>query len=245
MSKPLMAPSLMCMDPMNVERDVKVMDEHFDLYHVDVMDSHFCPNMALTPQFANTLRKHSKLPMDVHLMVEDPVMFTEMFQLGAEDCLSYQAETVERNAFRLYERTRELGVKFGIVLSPMTPLANIETICERIDILTIMSIDTGFAGQKVIPETLAKIEAAKKLREERGCHFKIQIDGGIKQATFKMFNDAGADILIVGNSGLFSLDESLPAAIDKYKANFKAETGIELGQAEPSSEEEVCLRRAS
>ena len=236
MNRPLMAPSLMCMDPMNVARDISVMDEHFDLYHVDVMDSRFCPNMALTPQFANSLRKHSSLPMDVHLMVEDPVMFTEMFELGPDDCLSYQAETVERNAFRLYERTRQLGVKFGIVLSPMTPLSAIETICERIDILTIMTIDTGFAGQKVIPETLAKIEAARKLHENRGCHFKIQVDGGVKQATFKTFQQTGADILIVGNSGLFSLDPSLPLAIEKYKLAFKAETGIDLdGPDEPES----------
>ena len=105
MNRLLMASSLMCMDPMNVARDISVMDEHFDLYHVDVMDSHFCPNMALTPQFANTLRKHSSLPMDVHLMVEDPVMFTEMSELGPDDCLSYQAETVERNAFRLLLRS--------------------------------------------------------------------------------------------------------------------------------------------
>lgn len=123
-----------------------------------------------------------------------------------------------------------------LVLSPMTPLSAIETICERIDILTIMTIDTGFVWQKVIPETLVKIKAARKLRENRGCHFKIQVDGGVKQATFKTFQRAGADILIVGNLGLFSLDPSLPFAIEKYKLAFKAEPGIDLdGPYEPES----------
>lgn len=97
-----------------------------------------------------------------------------------------------------------------------------------------MAIDTGFVGQKVIPETLAKIKAARKLRENRVCHFKIQVDCGVKQGTFKTFQRAGADILIVANSGLFSLDPSLTLAIDKYKLAFMAETGIDLdGPDEP------------
>ena len=129
-----------------------------------------------------------------------------------------------------------MATSVTLVLSPMTPLSAIETICERIDILTIMIIDTGFAGQKVIPETIAKIEAARKLRENRSCHFKIQVDGGVKQAIFKTFQRAGADILIVTNSGLFSLDPSLPFAIEKYKLAFMAETGIDLdGPDEPES----------
>lgn len=228
MTKPLIAPSLMCMDPMNVERDVKVMDQAFDLYHVDVMDSHFCPNMALTPGFANSLRKMSDLPIDVHLMVEDPVMFVEMFDLGKDDCLSFQAETIERNAFRLSGRVAEKGNKFGVVLSPSTPLSTIDGYADRIDILTIMTVDTGFAGQKFIPEMLEKIEAAKQLREERGLHYQIQLDGQCNKSTFKTLYGTGADILIVGNSGLFSLADDLSEAIDTFKSQFAAETGCNL-----------------
>lgn len=228
MRKPLIAPSLMCMNPMNVDRDVEVMDEAFDLYHVDVMDGHFCPNMALTPAFANSLRKKSRLPIDVHLMVEDPVLFTEMFDLGPDDCLSFQAETIERNAFRLSGRVAEKGNKFGVVLSPSTPLSAIDGYKDRIDILTIMTVDTGFAGQKFIPEMLEKIEAAKELRAREGLKYKIQLDGQCNRSTFKTLYETGADILIVGNSGLFSLASTLPEAISTFKSQFNAETGVQL-----------------
>lgn len=228
MRKPLIAPSLMCMNPMNVDRDVEVMDEAFDLYHVDVMDGHFCPNMALTPAFANSLRKKSRLPIDVHLMVEDPVLFTEMFDLGPDDCLSFQAETIERNAFRLSGRVAEKGNKFGVVLSPSTPLSAIDGYKDRIDILTIMTVDTGFAGQKFIPEMLEKIEAAKELRAREGLKYKIQLDGQCNRSTFKTLYETEADILIVGNSGLFSLAPTLPEAISTFKSQFNAETGVQL-----------------
>ena len=228
MNKLLIAPSLMCMDPLNVTRDVKIMDERFDLYHVDVMDGRFCPNMALTPGFANALRKTSALPMDVHLMVEDPVLFVEMFDLGPQDCLSFQAETIERNAFRLSGRVREKGNRFGVVLSPATPLSAIEGYADRIDILTIMTVDTGFAGQSFIPEMLEKIDAAKRLRAEAGLHYQIQLDGQCNRTTFKTLYETGADILIVGNSGLFSLAPELPDAIDEFERQFEAETGVRL-----------------
>ena len=228
MRKPLIAPSLMCMNPMNVDRDVEVMDEAFDLYHVDVMDGHFCPNMALTPAFANSLRKKSRLPIDVHLMVEDPVLFTEMFDLGPDDCLSFQAEIIERNAFRLSGRVAEKGNKFGVVLSPSTPLSAIDGYKDRIDILTIMTVDTGFAGQKFIPEMLEKIEAAKELRAREGLKYKIQLDGQCNRSTFKTLYETEADILIVGNSGLFSLAPTLPEAISTFKSQFNAETGVQL-----------------
>lgn len=226
MQRPAIAPSLMCMDPANVLHDIRAMDESFDLYHVDVMDAHFCPNMALTPAFANALRKMTGLPMDVHLMVEDPVMFTEMLELGPADSISFQAETIERNAFRLSQRVHEKGNRFGVVLSPSTPLSAIDGYKERIDILTIMTVDTGFAGQAFIPEMLVKVEAAKRLRQECGLSFQIQLDGQCNGRTFKALYDTGADILIVGNSGLFSLDSTIEGAIDAFWDSFEAQTGV-------------------
>lgn len=227
-TKPIIAPSLMCIDPLRVSQELPVMDEAFELYHVDVMDSHFCPNMALTPAFANALRKESKLPMDVHLMVENPVLFTEMFDLGEQDCLSFQAETIERNAFRLSGRVREKGCKFGVVLSPATPLSAIDSYIDRVDILTIMTVDTGFAGQKFIPAMLDKIAEAKELRTERGLNFQIQIDGQVNKSTFKMLNEAGADILVIGNSGLFDLKPTLTESIEEMHRQFEEETGVSL-----------------
>lgn len=228
MAQPQIAPSLMCMDVSQVAHDVESMDRSFDLYHVDIMDGHFCPNMALTPQFANSLRKITNLPIDVHLMVEDPAMFVEMLELGPQDSISFQAETIERNAFRLSQRVHDKGNKFGVVLSPSTPLSAIEGYKERIDILTIMTVDTGFAGQCFIPEMLAKIEAAKKMRDEAGLSFQIQLDGQCNESTFRTLYDTGADILIVGSSGLFSLAEDIDDAIVSFKESFEAKTGVAL-----------------
>ncbi|BCV17966.1 D-allulose 6-phosphate 3-epimerase [Leptogranulimonas caecicola] len=228
MAQPQIAPSLMCMDVSQVAHDVESMDRSFDLYHVDIMDGHFCPNMALTPQFANSLRKITNLPIDVHLMVEDPAMFVEMLELGPQDSISFQAETIERNAFRLSQRVHDKGNKFGVVLSPSTPLSAIEGYKERIDILTIMTVDTGFAGQRFIPEMLAKIEAAKKMRDEAGLGFQIQLDGQCNEYTFRTLYDTGADILIVGSSGLFSLAEDIDDAIVSFKESFEAKTGVAL-----------------
>lgn len=228
MAQPQIAPSLMCMDVSQVAHDVESMDRSFDLYHVDIMDGHFCPNMALTPQFANSLRKITNLPIDVHLMVEDPAMFVEMLELGPQDSISFQAETIERNAFRLSQRVHDKGNRFGVVLSPSTPLSAIEGYKERIDILTIMTVDTGFAGQRFIPEMLAKIEAAKKMRDEAGLGFQIQLDGQCNEYTFRTLCDTGADILIVGSSGLFSLAEDIDDAIVSFKESFEAKTGVAL-----------------
>lgn len=228
MAQPQIAPSLMCMDVSQVAHDVESMDRSFDLYHVDIMDGHFCPNMALTPQFANSLRKIANLPIDVHLMVEDPAMFVEMLELGPQDSISFQAETIERNAFRLSQRVHDKGNKFGVVLSPSTPLSAIEGYKERIDILTIMTVDTGFAGQRFIPEMLAKIEAAKKMRDEAGLGFQIQLDGQCNESTFRTLYDTGADILIVGSSGPFSLAEDIDDAIVSFKESFEAKTGVAL-----------------
>ncbi|MBY4797185.1 ribulose-phosphate 3-epimerase [Collinsella sp. AGMB00827] len=228
MTKPLIAPSLMCIDVLRVSQELPVMDQAFDLYHVDVMDSHFCPNMALTPAFANSLRKASSIPMDVHLMVENPTLFTEMFQLGEQDCLSFQAETIERNAFRLIKRVREKGNQFGVVLSPATPLATTAAYLDQVDILTIMTVDTGFAGQTFIPAMLDKIAEARSVRAERGLNFKIQIDGQVNMSTYKTLYEAGADILVVGNSGLFDLKPTLPEAISEFHRQLEDETGVAL-----------------
>ncbi|MBC5690457.1 ribulose-phosphate 3-epimerase [Mediterraneibacter sp. NSJ-55] len=226
MKKVLFAPSLMCMDMMNLSRDLTILDEYMDLYHIDIMDGHFCPNIALSPTFCNMVRKNVRLPMDVHLMCEEPRMSIEALELGKNDYISVQAETVEKNVFRIYELIHKKGNKFGVVLSPAVPLTAIENYKKRIDLLTIMTIDTGFAGQKFIPEMLEKVKNAIRIREESNCHYLIQIDGACNKNTFKQLYEAGADILVVGNSGLFSLDKDLGTAAKKMKEQFEILTGV-------------------
>ena len=214
----MLSPSLMCMDFGKMKEQFRIMDKYVDLYHVDIMDGHFCKNMALTPGILKGCASLTDKEFDVHLMTTDPSDWIEMVAKAGATYISPHAETINTNAFRTMNLIRSLGCKCGVVLNPATPLSYVESYLDQIDILTIMTVDIGFAGQAFIDQMYSKIEAAKKLREEKGYHYKIQIDGHCFRENYRRITDAGADILVVGNAGLFSLDDDLDEACKKmYK----------------------------
>ena len=215
------APSLMCMDLGKIKEQFAVMDKHVDLYHVDIMDGHFCKNMALTPGILKTFRENTDTEIDVHLMTTNPSDWIEMCAKAGATYISPHAETINTDAFRTMQLIDSLGCKRGVVLNPATPLSYVESYLEYIDLLTIMTVDIGFAGQKFINQMYEKIRQAKKLREERGYHYKIQIDGHCNKENYRRLVEAGADVLIVGNAGLFGLDKDLECACEKMKAEFE------------------------
>lgn len=215
------APSLMCMDLGKIKEQFAVMDKHVDLYHVDIMDGHFCKNMALTPGILKTFREKTDTEIDVHLMTTNPSDWIEMCAKAGATYISPHAETINTDAFRTMQLIDSLGCKRGVVLNPATPLSYVESYLEYIDLLTIMTVDIGFAGQKFIDQMYEKIRQAKKLREERGYHYKIQIDGHCNKENYRQLVEAGADVLIVGNAGLFGLDKNLECACEKMKAEFE------------------------
>lgn len=214
------APSLMCMDLGKIKEQFAVMDQYVNLYHVDIMDGHFCKNMALTPGILKTFRKNTKTEIDVHLMTTNPSDWIEMCAQAGATYISPHAETINTDAFRTMQLIGNLGCKRGVVLNPATPLSYVESYLEYIDLLTIMTVDIGFAGQKFIDQMYEKIYQAKKLREEKGYHYKIQIDGHCNKENYRQLVEAGADVLIVGNAGLFGLDKDLEHACVKMKAEF-------------------------
>ena len=158
------------------------------------------------------------------IIMPTPSAMMEAMELLAEAGASYispHAETINSDAFRILNLIEKCGCKKGIVLNPATPLSYAEAYLNRIDILTLMTVDVGFAGQPFIEEVLDKIALAKKWREERGYHYEIQIDGSCNTRTYKKLTEAGADILIVGSSGLFTLDQDINRAIDKMYENYE------------------------
>lgn len=195
------------------------------MYHVDIMDGHYCKNITLSPDLVKSFKKVSKLPLDVHLMTTNPEDWIDPVAEAGADIISLHAETINGQAFRLYNRIEELGLKAGLVLNPATPLSEAAHYLNRIDLLTIMTVDVGFAGQPFIEEMLDKIREAKRIREEKGYHYQIQIDGSCKASTFKKLTEAGADILILGSSGLFGLDKDLKTACAKMTESYKAALG--------------------
>ena len=215
------APSLMCMDLGKIKEQFSIMDRYMQLYHVDIMDGHFCKNMALTPGILKSFRQHTGTEMDVHLMTTEPSDWIGMCAEAGATYISPHAETINTCAFRTMQVIQQAGCKCGVVLNPATPLTYVESYLEYIDLLTIMTVDIGFAGQKFIHQMYEKIRQAKALREEKGYHYRIQIDGHCNKENYLQLAEAGADILIVGNAGLFGLDPDLDRACRKMEEEYR------------------------
>lgn len=216
--------SLMCMDFLNIKEQICTLNDRMAMYHADIMDGHFCKNITLSPDLIKTFSKVSTLPIDVHLMTTNPTDWIELCANAGATYISPHAETINTDAFRVMNLIKSVGCKTGVVLNPATPLSYIEHYLNRIDMLTIMTVDVGFAGQPFIEEMLDKIREAVRIREEKGYNFKIQIDGSCNKKTFKRLKEAGADIFVLGTSGLFNLDKNLSMACDKAYEDFADET---------------------
>lgn len=215
------SPSLMCMDFLKMEEQFNILNDRVDMYHVDIMDGHFCKNITLSPDLVKTFHKVAKKPMDCHLMTTNPTDWIEILAQAGATYISPHAETINTDAFRVLNLIRSLGCKTGVVLNPATPLSYVKHYLNRIDMLTLMTVDVGFAGQPFIEEVLDKVREAKELREKYGYTYKIQIDGSCNERTYKRLYDAGAEVFIVGSSGLFGLDKDLTAACDKMYETFE------------------------
>lgn len=212
--------SLMCMDFLDMKNQLEILDEKCDGHHVDIMDGHFCKNITLSPDFIKACAKVCKKPIDVHLMTTNPLDWIELCAKAGANIISPHAETINTNAFRTLNLIKSLGCKTGVTVNPATTLESIRHYLGKIDVLTIMSVDVGYAGQPFIEEMLEKIAQAKKLRAENGYTYEIMIDGCCNEKTFKKLHEAGADTYILGSSCLFGLHDDLSIACDMAKEKF-------------------------
>jgi D-allulose-6-phosphate 3-epimerase len=198
------------------------------MFHADVMDGHFAPNIVLSSDFVNAIKPITKHPIDVHLMVTSPDDFIDTFVEAGADILSLQAETVQNHEFRTIQKIKDLGCKFGIVVCPATSLSSIEWYLDEVDILTIMTVDVGYASQKFIPQMIGKVEQAHRILKEKGYHFIIQCDGAIGRDSYKPLYEAGARAFVMGTTGLFKPGLELSEACQVMKEEFILATGITL-----------------
>lgn len=224
--KPFFCPSLMCLDFLNPAPQLEVVSARADVCHLDIMDGHFCPNISLTPGQVKAYRQNVSIPMEAHLMVDDPAHWLEVFaDIGCEE-ITLHREAVDRNAFRLLRRIAELGRKAGIALCPATPVEHAEHLLDSIGLLTIMTVDVGYSGQAFIPQMLDKVERARELRERHGYRYAIQVDGGAGPDTFAALKRAGADRFVLG-SALFS-GGNISEGFDRMYAAYEKATGERL-----------------
>jgi len=197
------APSILSADFARLEEDVKKVEAGgADLLHIDVMDGHFVPNITIGPLIVQALRPRTKLPLDVHLMVENPERYIDAFAEAGADYLTVQVEACV-HLHRVLQVIKSAGMKAGVALNPHSPLSTIEEVLSDLDLILIMSVNPGFGGQKFIPESLDKLRRTQKLLRQRGfTDIEIEVDGGVKLENAREIVEAGAEILVSG-SGIF------------------------------------------
>jgi ribulose-phosphate 3-epimerase len=194
------APSLLSADFMRLAEDIRDAEAAgADMLHIDIMDGHFVPNITIGPFIVEAIRKTTRLPLDVHLMIEDPDRYLRDFIKAGADILTVHIEA-SVHLHRTIYWIKESGVKAGVSLNPATPVWSMDSILHDIDLALLMSVNPGFGGQEFIPQIIDKIRTLKGIIRERSLSVLIEVDGGIKYENSKEIADAGADILVIGSS---------------------------------------------
>ena len=200
MKKIQVSPSILSADFSKLGDDIKRLEQSgADMIHVDVMDGHFVPNLTIGPPVIKSLRKYTKLPFDVHLMINPVHKYIKDYSEAGADIITFHPEATE-DILETINLIKSLNKKVGISLNPNTNIKAAEKHLDKIDLILIMSVHPGFGGQKFIEDVVQKIRDLDKIRNEKKLNFKIEIDGGINFETSKIAVDAGVDILVSGTT---------------------------------------------
>jgi len=194
------APSLLSADFSQLGAEVRETEAAgADLIHWDIMDGHFVPNITFGPGVVKKLREQTRLPFDVHLMIESPDDYIEDFVKAGSNWISVHAEACV-HLQRTLNRIRDMGVRAGVALNPASPLNLVEFVLEDLDFILIMTVNPGFGGQKFLPSVVPKIKRARELVEKHGLDIDIEVDGGLNEENVPAVVAAGANILVAGYS---------------------------------------------
>jgi ribulose-phosphate 3-epimerase len=196
----IIAPSILSADFSKLGEEILAVEAAgADWIHIDVMDSHFVPNITIGPGPIQSLRKITRLPFDVHLMIENPEWYIDSFADAGSDIITVHVEAA-RHLHRTIAHIRERGIKAGVSLNPATPLVQVEPILNDVDVLLIMTVNPGFGGQKFINSALPKIRKAREMVNSTAPNVAIEVDGGVTLDNIKSIAEAGADIIVAGAS---------------------------------------------
>ncbi|MFC0271249.1 ribulose-phosphate 3-epimerase [Metabacillus herbersteinensis] len=194
------APSILSANFARLEDDIKDVElGGADYIHVDVMDGHFVPNITIGPLIVNAIRPVTKLPLDVHLMIQNPDQYIEDFAKAGADLISVHVEACN-HLHRTIQQIKKLGIKTGVVLNPHTPIEMIQHVLEDLDLVLLMTVNPGFGGQTFIPQVLPKIKALSEIIKEKNLSIEIEVDGGVNKETAKLCVEAGATVLVAGSA---------------------------------------------
>ena len=202
----LIAPSILSADFSRLGEEVKAVEAAgADWIHVDVMDGHFVPNITIGPLVVGAVRRVTQLPLDVHLMIEDPDRYLEAFARAGSTYLTVHPEACY-HVHRTIQAIKDLGVKAGVSLNPATPLSALEWVLADVDLVLVMSVNPGFGGQTFISSAIPKIRNLKSMVRSKNPDVVIAVDGGVNQETIRSVSEAGADAFVAGSAIFGSSD---------------------------------------
>ena len=218
MKKIQISPSILSADFSQLGNEIKKLEEGgADLIHVDVMDGHFVPNLTIGPPVIKNLRKSTKLPFDVHLMISPVHEYIENYANAGADIITIHPEAT-KNLKESINLIKKFGKKVGVSLNPKTGIETLIDEIKSIDLVLIMSVNPGFGGQKFMPEVLDKIRELKKIKDKNQYHFDIEVDGGINFSNSKIVLEAGANILVSGTTVFKENNGNIKTNIEKLKS---------------------------
>jgi ribulose-phosphate 3-epimerase len=214
------APSILAADFARLGEQVAAAEKAgADRIHVDVMDGHFVPNLTVGPPLVRSLRPVTRLPLETHLMIENPDQFLEAFaEAGVDSLLVHQEGAV--NLHRTVQHIKALGKKAGVVINPATPAWVLEEILPDVSLVLVMTVNPGFGGQQFIPGTLSKIRRVRTMIDRVRPDCELEVDGGIEAHTAPLAVEAGADVLVAG-SAVFHVREGVAAGMDRIRASLQ------------------------
>jgi ribulose-phosphate 3-epimerase len=211
------APSILSANFLMLGEEIKAAEAvGADMLHIDIMDGHFVPNITIGPFIVEAIRSITSLPLDVHLMIDEPDRYIGDFIKAGADYLTIHYEACV-HLHRTVQQIKESGIKAGVSLNPATPIWSLEHIVQDIDIALLMSVNPGFGGQAFIPEAIDKIRTLKTLIKEKGLSTSIEVDGGIKLTNSADVISAGADILVMGSAFFNSKDKDYEKFIKQFR----------------------------
>ncbi len=210
-----LSPSLMCADMLHLAEELSMLEEHgVEYLHIDVMDGHYVPNVALGPQLCEQIRGHTRTPLDVHLMVEHVDAFIPIFAAVEPRFISFHPET-SRHPIRTIEQIAAHGIIPGIAIDPGMGIESVRHLLREVGLVCVMSVNPGYAGQRLVPWTLEKIQDLRRYREQAGLEFEIEVDGNASWDNISKMVVAGAEIIVAGSSSLFSAELGREEAFER------------------------------
>lgn len=223
--KAKISPSIMCADFGRLEDEIRILEKAgVDYLHIDVMDGHFVPNFAIGPDLVRAIRRLTDIPLDIHLMVERPENYIDLFEPKPGDIVSvHQEATVHLE--RTLQIIKAAGAKTGVAVNPATPAIMIKPVIDEVDVILVMTVNPGFAGQKLVPSTLSKIREVKEMIYEVHMPAEIEVDGNVSFENASKMLAAGADIFVAGTSSIFNADMDRLEAAYKLKQILSAKEG--------------------